>query len=131
MPGKKSTSAWPWATTTAPSKPPCCGACRPPASASASTRPRPRPTPGPQQHQGRSGRVITGYKKPEMQVIAPDFQMPFGGKSSAREEERAGDRLFDALLREDEARHARERSEERRVGKACVSTCISRWSPYH
>src|SRR3546814_19353392 len=23
------------------------------------------------------------------------------------------------------------RSEERRVGKACVSTCKSRWSPYH
>src|SRR3546814_5032637 len=23
------------------------------------------------------------------------------------------------------------RSEERRVGKECVSTCISRWSPYH
>src|SRR3546814_20322241 len=23
------------------------------------------------------------------------------------------------------------RSEERRVGKACVSTVISRWSPYH
>src|SRR3546814_13805880 len=22
-------------------------------------------------------------------------------------------------------------SEERRVGKECVSTCISRWSPYH
>src|SRR3546814_18190863 len=26
---------------------------------------------------------------------------------------------------------ARERSEERRVGKECVSTCRSRWSPYH
>src|SRR3546814_17068496 len=26
---------------------------------------------------------------------------------------------------------ARTRSEERRVGKACVSTCRSRWSPYH
>src|SRR3546814_7589448 len=26
--------------------------------------------------------------------------------------------------------HAR-RSEERRVGKECVSTCRSRWSPYH
>src|SRR3546814_11813222 len=26
---------------------------------------------------------------------------------------------------------ARIRSEERRVGKACVSTCRSRWSPYH
>src|SRR3546814_20279034 len=24
-----------------------------------------------------------------------------------------------------------ERSEERRVGKACVRTCRSRWSPYH
>src|SRR3546814_16139361 len=31
-------------------------------------------------------------------------------------------------------RRARElvsRSEERRVGKECVSTCRSRWSPYH
>src|SRR3546814_14288653 len=26
---------------------------------------------------------------------------------------------------------ASERSEERRVGKECVSTCRSRWSPYH
>src|SRR3546814_21081737 len=25
----------------------------------------------------------------------------------------------------------RVRSEERRVGKGCVSTCRSRWSPYH
>src|SRR3546814_16942518 len=32
------------------------------------------------------------------------------------------------------SRHGRfglERSEERRVGKECVSTCRSRWSPYH
>src|SRR3546814_20202767 len=27
--------------------------------------------------------------------------------------------------------HADARSEERRVGKECVSTCRSRWSPYH
>src|SRR3546814_18774362 len=26
---------------------------------------------------------------------------------------------------------ARDRSEERRVGNECVSTCRSRWSPYH
>src|SRR3546814_9795579 len=26
---------------------------------------------------------------------------------------------------------AKMRSEERRVGKECVSTCRSRWSPYH
>src|SRR3546814_11327666 len=28
-------------------------------------------------------------------------------------------------------RHRVPRSEERRVGKECVSTCRSRWSPYH
>src|SRR3546814_4651965 len=28
-------------------------------------------------------------------------------------------------------RHQPRRSEERRVGKECVSTCRSRWSPYH
>ena len=27
--------------------------------------------------------------------------------------------------------HLWNRSEERRVGKECVSTCRSRWSPYH
>src|SRR3546814_3093121 len=27
--------------------------------------------------------------------------------------------------------HYTDRSEERRVGKECVSTCRSRWSPYH
>src|SRR3546814_15939815 len=28
-------------------------------------------------------------------------------------------------------RHGADRSEERRVGKECVSTCRTRWSPYH
>src|SRR3546814_20319977 len=28
-------------------------------------------------------------------------------------------------------RSVAKRSEERRVGKECVSTCRSRWSPYH
>ena len=32
-------------------------------------------------------------------------------------------------FREDSLRNLR--SEERRVGKECVSTCRSRWSPYH
>src|SRR3546814_11012862 len=31
----------------------------------------------------------------------------------------------------DELPQAALRSEERRVGKECVSTCRSRWSPYH
>src|SRR3546814_14257463 len=30
-----------------------------------------------------------------------------------------------------EAFEQEKRSEERRVGKECVSTCRSRWSPYH
>src|SRR3546814_6193827 len=30
-----------------------------------------------------------------------------------------------------EQRIEADRSEERRVGKECVSTCRSRWSPYH
>src|SRR3546814_6755716 len=30
-----------------------------------------------------------------------------------------------------EAEQMLDRSEERRVGKECVSTCRSRWSPYH
>src|SRR3546814_3625171 len=32
---------------------------------------------------------------------------------------------------EDERRRHAHRSEERRVGKECVSTCRSRWAPYH
>src|SRR3546814_8364137 len=31
----------------------------------------------------------------------------------------------------DKMLQAKERSEERRVGKECVSTCRSRWSPYN
>src|SRR3546814_13444987 len=34
-------------------------------------------------------------------------------------------KIFDSM------RQAQARSEERRVGKECVSTCRSRWSPYH
>src|SRR3546814_16559538 len=29
------------------------------------------------------------------------------------------------------ARAGRASSEERRVGKGCISTCTARWSPYH
>src|SRR3546814_18836374 len=46
--------------------------------------------------------------------------------------------VLDKLGRADEARAIQQRlteieprSEERRVGKECVGTCRSRWSPYH
>src|SRR3546814_2585307 len=46
-----------------------------------------------------------------------------------------GDR-FGEIFHIDRALHVHvdprvDRSEERRVGKECVSTCRSRWSPYH
>src|SRR3546814_4430614 len=47
------------------------------------------------------------------------------------------DQQVEKYLREDQKRwdeaHKKieARSEERRVGKECVSTCRSRWSPYH
>src|SRR3546814_15328809 len=39
----------------------------------------------------------------------------------------------DEIVRRDIPMHrlGKPRSEERRVGKECVSTCRSRWSPYH
>src|SRR3546814_2230704 len=39
--------------------------------------------------------------------------------------------LLDERVLEAESLAIRVRSEERRVGKECVSTCRSRWSPYH
>src|SRR3546814_20647065 len=43
----------------------------------------------------------------------------------------AADFFLGQRLVDDRQRHALGRSEERRVGKECVSTCRSRWSPYH
>src|SRR3546814_5797242 len=40
-------------------------------------------------------------------------------------------RAYVFACRAEEAVRQFERSEERRVGKECVSTCRSRWSPYH
>src|SRR3546814_20164336 len=45
-----------------------------------------------------------------------------------RRGERFGGEIADIMVGETIAPR---RSEERRVGKACVSTCRSRWSPYH
>src|SRR3546814_3591405 len=39
--------------------------------------------------------------------------------------------VAEVLPQPERERRQPERSEERRVGKECVSTCRSRWSPYH
>src|SRR3546814_10765531 len=63
-----------------------------------------------------------------------------GGEQHARHGEAArhapGAQLVETLADDrrgefQEAALHRVRSEERRVGKECVSTCRSRWSPYH
>src|SRR3546814_6656932 len=45
--------------------------------------------------------------------------------------QRARDRAKEQPSPSGYAEQNRRRSEERRVGKECVSTCRSRWSPYH
>src|SRR3546814_15589360 len=40
-------------------------------------------------------------------------------------------RQYTRANRTQEGAGGHSRSEERRVGKECVSTCRSRWSPYH
>src|SRR3546814_16857475 len=42
-----------------------------------------------------------------------------------------GEKMVERLRRKAFLPDSRKRSEERRVGKECVSTCRSRWSPYH
>src|SRR3546814_21116891 len=60
----------------------------------------------------RNQRLITVIE----QLAGEDAGMPNAGTRS-----RSAAVLLQLLLR----------SEERRVGKECVSTCRSRWSPYH
>src|SRR3546814_14223490 len=73
-------------------------------------------------HVGRGyapdARVVSGYLL--VGGVAPtygSFESPITGCAGARWRRQASLRSW--------------RSDERRVGKECVSTCRSRWSPYH
>src|SRR3546814_20893655 len=57
----------------------------------------------------------------------------FAGMAWARDEHALGawGELARAIRAANPAEAPDVRSEERRVGKECVSTCRSRWSPYH
>src|SRR3546814_12086780 len=60
---------------------------------------------------------------------ARQIEKPFGAVAEMRREP---DRVLRGEIgarKDAEPLHLR--SEERRVGKECVSTCRSRWSPYH
>src|SRR6056297_3783235 len=66
-------------------------------------------------------------------VVGADFCFGKGRAGNARDLEQFGrDMGFGVTIAELlEGRTGQVRSEERRVGKECVSTCRSRWSPYH
>src|SRR3546814_20850189 len=66
-----------------------------------------------------------------------DFTRQLGGSLEIHELEQAVVQGARTILRGEQGAlllppiREGERSEERRVGKECVSTCRSRWSPYH
>src|SRR3546814_14993588 len=77
----------------------------------------------------------------DAEVEEPEFdammEMWFKDQAQFDEAMKAfADPVLSTAIREDEPNlfdvsKIRHRSEERRVGKECVSTCRSRWSPYH
>src|SRR3546814_8765221 len=67
--------------------------------------------------------LVTGVQTCALPICEDDGDLAAGRLGQARAARVAAGELDD--------RAAGGRSEERRVGKECVSTCRSRWSPYH
>src|SRR3546814_11815461 len=61
----------------------------------------------------------------EQQMLLAGQPQPMAALTGPTMSSETGDAM------EDGSAIQQERSEERRVGKECVSTCRSRWSPYH
>src|SRR3546814_4579469 len=72
--------------------------------------------------------LVTGVQTCALPIS--DGTIRRGGYPTARARRPLGNRIPDNLLSLPRSRR-NSRSEERRVGKECVSTCRSRWSPYH
>src|SRR3546814_14866844 len=62
-------------------------------------------------------------------LVGPGAALAMDAASEAKAAAAQADATRDSVLISAAAKGAR--SEERRVGKECVSTCRSRWSPYH
>src|SRR3546814_16313996 len=65
----------------------------------------------------------------EVSARLDDLRVPPGNRLEALKGERMG--WYSIRINDQWRVCFRWRSEERRVGKECVSTCRSRWSPYH
>src|SRR3546814_1779244 len=90
-------------------------------------------------------RVIVFFKQKtayEMRIsdwssdVCSSDLLPGGGRTSCQQRQggkacaKPSENRNSGLAEHHNSRNA-PRSEERRVGKECVSTCRSRWSPYH
>src|SRR3546814_18459225 len=71
--------------------------------------------------------TILAYGIPDSDYVALSFGCEPGAAVSVGVQDEASDAKEGELL----SVHLASRSEERRVGKECVSTCRSRWSPNH
>src|SRR3546814_19679801 len=71
----------------------------------------------------------TAAPAPEAAAPAPVTSTTVPGSSADFLEKVGSDKVLFAL--DSYELDGSSRSEERRVGKECVSTCRSRWSPYH
>src|SRR3546814_20710439 len=77
-------------------------------------------------------RVIEGIENGEFRVAEPDGKGGWQVNEWLKKAVLLYFRTQDMeVVEADPAPFWDKRSEERRVGKECVSTCRSRWSPYH
>src|SRR3546814_11774113 len=94
----------------------------------------------PEPHQN-SVRYFTDWALPQLDMLIDETNAPLDVWTTLDlSMQRAADTAIKAdvpkgaqgaLVSIDRDGAVRARSEERRVGKECVSTCRSRWSPYH
>src|SRR3546814_11482452 len=84
-------------------------------------------------------RGIPGHSLDEKEVMQAYNYLAANGKAQLEAPKIAGPQLARAIMQEAVVDYAGQaiiatdmgRSEERRVGKECVSTCRARWSPDH
>src|SRR3546814_11591403 len=81
-----------------------------------------------QRRDGQRDPLERGFGRERVGRKAPDRQRIVGAGIGVGEQRRD---VAVATHAQPGERKMRDRSEERRVGKECVSTCRTRWSPYH
>src|SRR3546814_12963141 len=64
--------------------------------------------------------------QPSVEILLSPFRPPSEISTGRTDKRKVG-----GLSRGEHFGQHHQRSEERRVGKECVSPCSSRWSPYH